>query len=135
MFYKLGEASRRELETCEERLKKLVEIAIKITPIDFSITQGYRTQAYQKKMFEAGKSKTLDSKHCHNPSFAFDFVPFINGKQDYQARDDIMFLAGLFYGVAKMLNIDIRSGALWNGNNIKNNNFIDAFHIELKEEK
>ena len=44
---------------------------------------------------------------------------------------DIYIVIGLFLAKAKELNINIRVGALWDNNSTKDNNFIDAFHIEL----
>jgi hypothetical protein len=42
-----------------------------------------------------------------------------------------MFLSGLFYGVANRMGTKIRVGSLWDSKSIKENSFIDAYHIEL----
>jgi peptidoglycan L-alanyl-D-glutamate endopeptidase CwlK len=131
MIFKFSKSSISRLETVDPKLQTLAREVLKLSPIDFAITEGLRTPQRQAQLYRDRKTKTLNSKHLEGK--AIDICPIIDNKLNYDSRDDIMFLAGLFYGVASQLNIEIRVGALWDNNSIAKNNFIDAYHIELKE--
>jgi peptidoglycan L-alanyl-D-glutamate endopeptidase CwlK len=117
------------LNGVNQKLIDLFGVVKDITPIKFTITEGVRTKERQQLLLNEGKTKILQSKHLTGD--AIDICPLINNKLDYEARDDIMFLQGLFYGVAVKMGIGIRVGSLWDGKSIKENSFIDAYHIEL----
>jgi peptidoglycan L-alanyl-D-glutamate endopeptidase CwlK len=117
------------IKPLNEKLVKLYEEVFLITPVYFKITEGIRTPQRQQLLLNEGKTKILQSKHLTGD--AIDICPLINNKLDYEARDDIMFLQGLFYGVASQMGIKIRVGSLWDGKSIKENGFVDGWHIEL----
>jgi peptidoglycan L-alanyl-D-glutamate endopeptidase CwlK len=117
------------LNGVNQKLIDLFGLVKDITPIKFTITEGVRTKERQQQLFNEGKTKILQSKHLTGD--AIDICPLINNKLDYDARDDIMFLQGLFYGVASQMGIGIRVGSLWDNKSIKENSFIDGYHIEL----
>lgn len=119
----------RKLIGVHHDLEQLYLQALDISPIDFKVMEGLRTEARQKQLFKEGKTKTMDSKHLKGK--AIDIVPVIDGDISYAARDDIIFLSGLFYCLANKLGIKIRVGSLWNNNSMTKNTFIDAYHIEL----
>ena len=50
----------------------------------------------------------------------------INNKLDYEATNDLFIIVGLFIAKAKELNINIRVGALWDNDSVKNNSFVDG---------
>lgn len=127
--YHFSITSEQLLNTVHKELNILAHEVLKISPVDFAITEGYRSKERQKYLYENGKTKTLNSKHSELK--AIDICPYINGKLDYEARDDLFLIVGLFIAKAKELKINIRTGALWGGDNIKNNSFIDGYHIEL----
>jgi hypothetical protein len=145
--YNFSKLSLENLETVDERLQTLAKEVIRISPVDFAITEGIRTKERQAQLYREGKTKTLNSKHLEGK--AIDICPVINGKLDYsmEAIDDLSFILGLFYFKAwelnelyetsrgeKGLNIKLRLGAFWDYKSIKENKekgFMDAYHIEL----
>ena len=122
-------------------LVKLANEVIKITPIDFSITETYRSNERQKQLYKQGKSKcdgvNIKSKHQIQDKSgcveAIDICPYINNKLDYEATNDLFIIVGLFIAKAKELNINIIVGALWDNDSVKNNSFVDGGHIELRD--
>ena len=129
-MYNFSNKSKQLLSIVHEDLNILANEVLKISPIDFAITEGYRSQKRQEYLYKIGKSKTLKSKHTELK--AIDICPCINNKLDYEAINDLFIIVGLFIAKAKELNINIRVGALWNYNSVKNNSFVDVWHIELK---
>lgn len=62
-MYSLGPRSKQRLRGVHPDLVKVVERAIKITEVDFTVLEGLRTPERQKALFEAGASQTLNSRH------------------------------------------------------------------------
>ena len=129
-MFKFSEQSEQLLNTVRKELNILAHKVLEVSPFDFSITCGYRSQALQERYVKEGKSKTLSSRHIEGK--AIDIVPFINGKQDYEAIEELLQILGVFKAVAKQLNIKIRCGDNWNnGKYIRENNWKDYYHISL----
>jgi peptidoglycan L-alanyl-D-glutamate endopeptidase CwlK len=126
--YSFGTRSRQALATVVPELSLVAHRAISLSPIDFAIVEGSRSIERQRELYNSGASKTLHSKHCEGR--AIDIAPWLHGVPDYGAVNDCCFLVGLFYGLAKMSGLELRTGALWDGDSIKNNRFIDVWHIE-----
>ncbi|GHU27457.1 hypothetical protein FACS1894152_4110 [Bacilli bacterium] len=124
-----GEKSEQLLNTVADELSGLAHNVIKISPIDFAIVEGFRTEEKQKELYDAGKTKTLNSKHCVGR--AIDVVPCLNYRPNFEMINSCCFIVGLFYALAKQNNLKIRVGAIWDGESIENNNFVDLWHIEL----
>lgn len=130
-MFKFGKTSKAKLATCHPDLQKICNEVIKI--YDFSVLEGRRTLAQQKKYFKEGKSK-LDgvnkkSKHQSRPSRAIDIAPF---PIDFNDTKRFYFLAGLVIAEANKLGIKIRWGGSWNGSfDFKQNKFNDLPHFEL----
>jgi len=61
--FSLGPRSRQRLRGVHPDLVKVVERAIKITDVDFTVLEGLRTPERQKALVEAGASQTLNSRH------------------------------------------------------------------------
>jgi len=79
----LGKGSLNELVGVHPRLFAVVQRAIAITPVDFSVHDGLRTEAEQKHYVATGVSQTMASLHRKQPDgfgHAVDLVPYINGK-------------------------------------------------------
>ena len=115
MTYKFSNKSEQILNTVRLELNTLAHKVLEISPIDFTIVEGYRDIERQKQLYKEG----------------IDIVPYINNKLDYEAVNDCCFIIGLFYAKAKELGMSIKVGALWNNNSIKNNSFLDVWHIEI----
>ena len=127
-MFKFSNKSLEKLNSVDPKLKFLAEEVLKISPIDFSITCSLRKKEEQEQLVKEGKSKTIYSKHLLGK--AIDILPC---KEKYNQSKDIFILVGLFIAVAKQLNIKIRVGALWDYNSTKDNNFIDAYHIQVED--
>ena len=139
--YKFSNLSEQILNTVHRDLNILAHKVLEISPIDFSITETYRSNEKQKQLYKQGKSKcdgvNIKSKHQIQDKSgcveAIDICPYINNKLDYEATNDLFIIVGLFIAKAKELNINIIVGALWDNDSVKNNSFVDGGHIELRD--
>ena len=62
-MFSLGPRSKQRLRGLHPDLVKVVERAIEITDVDFTVLEGLRTPERQKALVEAGASQTLNSRH------------------------------------------------------------------------
>ncbi len=152
MAFGLSQQSLSKLQGVHPDLQRVVKRAIRLTEVDFRVTEGRRTLARQKELVAAGASQTLKSRHI--TGHAIDLVALIDfdGDGDKDARYDFGLypqIAGAFRDAAKELGIPIRWGGCWQEiNGIKSLNaavadyvaarraagrkaFIDAVHFEL----
>jgi peptidoglycan L-alanyl-D-glutamate endopeptidase CwlK len=63
IVFSLGPRSKQRLRGVHPDLVKVVERAIEISTIDFTVLEGLRTPERQKALVEAGASQTLNSRH------------------------------------------------------------------------
>lgn len=83
MTFVLGAGSLKELTGVHPRLVDVVQRAIKISPVDFGVHDGLRTEAEQREYVKRGVSQTMNSMHrkqADGLGHAVDLVPYINGK-------------------------------------------------------
>ena len=128
---KFGRKSKKRLKTCDEDLVFLFEEVVKY--FDCTVLEGHRGKKLQNKYFKEGKSKLKfpDGNHNKKPSTAIDVVPY---PIDWEDRERMTYFAGYVKGIAMMLGIPIRWGGDWNNNNdLKDNNFDDLPHFELRQ--
>lgn len=78
MTFVLGPRSLSKLKGVHPDLVRVVELAITLTPVDFAVIEGLRTQARQKELVAAGASKTMRSRHL--TGHAVDIAPCVAGK-------------------------------------------------------
>ena len=80
MGYALGNSSKEKLDTCHIDLQKIFALAITRSKVDFGISEGHRTLARQKQLFNEGKSKidgiSQKGKHNYKPSLAVDIFAY-----------------------------------------------------------
>jgi peptidoglycan L-alanyl-D-glutamate endopeptidase CwlK len=121
--------SRDRLDTCDHRLQVLFEEVVR--EYDCAVLVGHRGEAEQSAAFESGKSKLRwpESKHNSDPSLAVDVAPhpisWTNTKRFYH-------FAGYVKGLADLLDIPIRWGGDWDGDeDLDDQNFNDLVHFEL----
>lgn len=115
MTYRLGSASLKELEGVHPDLIKVVKRAIQITAQDFSVHDGLRTEAEQRRYVATGVSKTMNSMHrtqTDGYGHAVDLVPYINGKLRWE-WPAIYPIAAAVRIAAEELNVAIRWGGTW----------------------
>ena len=127
---KFGTVSKKNLASAHPDLQKLFNIIIKT--IDCSVTEGHRGEELQNKYFNEGKSKLRypEGRHNKKPSNTVDVVPY---PVDWDDREQMSYFAGFVKGVAYKMGIPIRWGGDWNNNNdLKDNNFDDLPHFELR---
>jgi len=114
----LGSASRENVSQAKEPLRLVVERAIEITTIDFSVVDGRRTIEEQRQNILNGDSWTMDSRHLPDTDgdddlvWAVDIYPWYDGKTDhspwlYRKIAKAMFRAAI------ELNVDIECGGFW----------------------
>jgi len=127
---KFGKRSMERLNTCDEDLIALFQEVVKY--FDCSVLEGHRGKDKQNKYFNEGKSKLKypEGRHNKKPSNAVDVVPY---PVDWEDREQMSYFAGFVKGVAYKMGIPIRWGGDWNNNNdLKDNNFDDLPHFELR---
>ena len=130
-----GTRSLERLETVDPDLVLIFREVIRL--VDITIICGARSEADQRAAFQAGNSKVLwpNSKHnCPDPgqlSRAVDWAPY---PIDWNATDRFLICAGLIWGIAEELEIEIRNGADWRRDGrARGNRFEDTGHTELWE--
>ena len=132
-MFKFSTKSEQLLNTVQKELNVLAHEVIKISPINFQITEGFRDRMRQKELYAEGKSK-IDGEIKLGKHQLGKAVDIVCCKEGYtEPLRDISIVVGLFIAKAKELNINIRVGALWDKTSTKDNNFIDAFHIEAED--
>lgn len=110
MSYRLSQRSRDRMKGVHPHLVAVVERAILITGIDFTITEGLRTPARQKELVKAGASQTQNSRHL--TGHAIDVAAWVDGtvRWDWPLYPKI---AAAFKQAAKELNIPVIWGGDW----------------------
>lgn len=128
-MYKFSELSKKRLETCHPDLQRLMNEVIK--HYDISILCGHRGEEDQNKAFSEGNSKLKwpNSKHNSLPSKAVDIMP---NPSDWKDNLRFYHCIGFIKGIADSMNIKIRCGIDWDGDNdFKDQTFNDLPHVEL----
>jgi len=62
VFY-LSKQSRAKLAGIHPDLVRVVERAIRLSPVDFRVGEGLRTRARQEELFRAHATTTMNSRH------------------------------------------------------------------------
>jgi len=125
-FY-LGTTSLKNLEGVHPDLVRVVKRAIKITPIDFGVTEGLRTIETQKKYVAEGKSTTMNSMHLPQEqgySWAVDLYCRDNAGNVTWKHEWFRLVVQAMMTAAIIEGVKIRAGALWR-------TFQDSPHFEL----
>ncbi len=120
--YVLGSRSKRRLGSCHPDLIKVVDLAIQVTSVDFTVLEGVRSEAHQKRLFQQAKSKTLNSRHLpkvpkNKPelgpvSHAVDLGAWVNGTVNWD-WPNYFEIANSMKAAAEFLNVPIRWGGCW----------------------
>lgn len=109
-MYELSQRSLSRLDGVDERLVRVVCAAIKLSNVDFGVSEGLRTEERQKELVSKGASKTMKSKHLEGK--AVDLIGYIGGKVSWEITtyDDI---ADAVKMAAKAEGVKVRWGAAW----------------------
>lgn len=132
--YSFSKRSLARLETVAPELRRVVELAMSMQVMDFSVICGVRTQDEQRALVAKGASRKLNSKHLPNKlgySEAVDIAPYPLNWDDHEAFHR---LAGVIQGAAALHNVALRWGGDWDGDNdTHDQSFIDLPHFEITE--
>lgn len=77
-MYRLGTRSKQRLQGVHPDLVKVIQRAIEITDVDFTVLEGLRTLKRQKELLRKGATTTLNSRHL--TGHAVDIAPLIGGQ-------------------------------------------------------
>jgi peptidoglycan L-alanyl-D-glutamate endopeptidase CwlK len=125
MTFALSQRSKDRLKGVHPDLVKVIEEAIKESPLDFSISEGLRTKERQKVLFDSGKSQTMNSRHI--TGHAIDFAVIKDGEVTWDFKY-YQLVADHIKAVAKALDVPI----IWGGDWVS---FRDGPHVELNRSK
>jgi peptidoglycan LD-endopeptidase CwlK len=120
-MYKLGARSKQRLKGVHDDLVKVVERAIEITTVDFTVLEGLRTPERQKALYESGASQTLNSRHI--TGHAVDLGAWVGDevRWDWPLYHKI---AAAMKDAANKVNVPIEWGGDWH-------TFKDGPHFQL----
>lgn len=133
----LGTKSKQRLIGVHPDLVKVIEKAIINSPIDFTITSGVRTTKEQQALYAQGRNKPgsivtkadgVKNKSNHQAKadgfgHAVDFVPYVNGKVDWNTEKYFKVIAEHILDVAESLGVNLEWGGTWA--------FRDLPHVQL----
>mgnify|MGYP000939282553 CR=1 FL=1 len=117
----LGQRSIDRLAGVHPDLVKVVERAIALSQVDFTVLCGLRTEEEQKRLVAAGASKTMNSRHL--TGHAVDLAPLVGG--------EVRWDWPLYYKIAAAMKeaaADLKVPLAWGGDW---KNFRDGPHFEL----
>ena len=119
-MFKLSSRSLEKLEGVNPLLVDTVKEAIKLSSVDFGVIYGVRSLAEQEKLYKAGRSQTMKSKHLiqdDKTSHAVDLMAYDgnNPSWDIVMYDDI---ADAMKAAALKPGAKIGWGAAWQIDNI-----------------
>lgn len=126
MTFKLGPTSILRLQQVHPDLVKVVERAIVVSSIDFTVLEGARTKERQAELLAAGATTTLNSRHIPGAdgfARAVDLGALVGGKVRWDWP--LYFkIADAMKAAAKELNIPLEWGGDWK-------KFKDGPHFQL----
>ena len=135
MTYKFSNKSKQALDTAHQLLQEIFNTVIQY--VDCTILEGHRGEKEQNEAYYKGNSqvKFPNSKHNKLPSLAVDAVPY---PIDWNDRVRLAYFAGTVIGISKHILKDtgyvLISGIDWdNDNNVKEHQFLDFPHFELRK--
>jgi len=114
-MFKLSNRSLEKLEGVNPLLVDTVKRAIQLSKVDFGVIYGVRSLAEQEKLYKAGRSQTMKSRHLiqdDGTSHAVDLMAYDgnNPSWDIVMYDDI---ADAMKAAAKETGAKICWGAAW----------------------
>jgi len=121
MAYKLSSRSLARLGGVHNDLFAVVERAIQITDVDFTVLEGVRTQSRQRELFNVGATTTMNSRHL--TGHAVDLGAWVTGgvRWDWPLYHKI---AAAMKQAASELDVPLEWGGDWK-------TFKDGPHFQL----
>lgn len=106
----LSEKSLAKMAGVDARLQAVIGAAAAISPVEFIVTEGIRSADRQRMLFMAGKTQTLNSRHCIGQ--AVDVCAIVGGKADWNWHN-YERIAQAVKAAASQLNIAVEWGGDW----------------------
>jgi peptidoglycan L-alanyl-D-glutamate endopeptidase CwlK len=119
--FKLGKRSIERLQGVHPDLVRVVERAIDLTPVDFTVLEGLRSPERQQTLVASGASQTLNSRHV--TGHAVDLGAWVDNQVDW-SWPLYHQIANAMKAAATELGIPIVWGGDWK-------TFKDGPHFEL----
>ena len=121
MRFTLSARSMRNLDGVNADLVRVVHRALELSPLDFVVTEGRRTEKRQRELVAAGASRTMNSRHL--TGHAIDVAALVGGqvRWDWPLYKQI---ADAFKQAAQEKGVALVWGGDWRS-------FKDGPHIEL----
>ena len=125
--FKFSQRSENNLKGVNPDLVKVIRRALEITPVDFIVIEGLRTQARQKEMVATGKSQTMNSRHL--TGHAVDIIP-VNTTWNIEEFHPLLKAVKQ---AADEQGLKLRFGINWKNDPALpiETKFIDAPHVEI----
>lgn len=142
--------SKKNLETVHQDLQKVFNLALKISDVDFSITEGYRSTERQKKLYERGRTKPgqvvthIDGIHKvsrHQKREAVDIAAYNKERKITYDKKHLVYIAGVVLACSEILfqTGETESRVEWGGNwdndglLFKDHSFVDYPHFQIRK--
>ena len=116
----LGKKSAERLATVDPDLRRVIERAIQISTVDFTVIEGNRTKERQRELYAQGRTKpgpkvtwTLNSRHIGG--HAVDLGVWKNGGIDWNDTAGYKAIYDAVMAAAAELRVTIRAGSDWDG--------------------
>jgi len=120
-MYSLGVRSKARLKGVHPDLVKVVEKAIQLTTVDFTVLEGVRDAVRQKKLLESGASQTMNSRHL--TGHAVDLGAWVDDQVDWSWPLYHKINAAM-QEASKLVGVPIEWGGNWR-------TFKDGPHFQL----
>ena len=120
-MFKLGKRSIERLQGVHPDLVRVVERAIDLTPVDFTVLEGLRSPERQQTLVASGASQTLNSRHI--TGHAVDLGAWVDNQVDW-SWPLYTKIANAMKAAANELGVSIVWGGDWR-------TFKDGPHFEL----
>ncbi|HIH4890140.1 MULTISPECIES: M15 family metallopeptidase [Citrobacter] len=125
--FKFSQRSENNLKGVKPALVNVIRRALELTPVDFIVIEGLRTQARQKELVATGKSQTMNSRHLTGN--AVDIIP-VNTTWNIE---EFKPLLKAVKQAADEQGLKLRFGINWKNDPALpiETKFIDAPHVEI----
>lgn len=140
MTFKLSQRSIKALEGVHPKLIEVVELALKLSPVDFMVIEGVRTPQRQIELYAQGRTKpgkivtwTLQSKHFPSKLTGYGHaVDLLPAPYDWKEAKPFDLMAKAMFEASKKLDVPIRWGKDWDKDGINGEKGeTDSPHFEL----
>lgn len=125
--FTFSQRSENNLKGVNPALVKVIRRALEITPVDFIVIEGLRTQARQKELVATGKSQTMNSRHL--TGHAVDLIPV---NTTWKVEEFHPLLKAVKQAADEQ-GLKLRFGINWKNDPALpiETKFIDAPHVEI----